>query len=523
LKANGSTHVPLDVSHTSPLLQKVLNILLLLFVIMLFYGWFGVVMFVDTPEGKQLFPNLIEGVWTLWICVTTANYPDVMMPGYNENRWVALYFVTFMIISFFFLMNVILASVVNEYDTAVVEHRREHADRSTANLKKAYRLLTLQEQGAKLSDDCTRSIKSSATEGIDRKTVMDLFSMLNDDFPEFRRLTEDDTNLLFAILDRDGSSTISEEEFMEFGNVLMLEFFKASDYATFVEVHYPMFFRSDGWQRFCRIVKATYFEYAIDLILILNAIVVAIQSWPELSDQEVVLDSKYYDGSIDTVWGKWCDRQHVLFTVAICYLTQNIARGFLSTWPEYMETAFTIIYTVEVLSKVAVFGWKAYTERMRNLFDFSITLLAIFSTAIVYYPSDYSDSRLIRMILTARVLRLIRLLTALKPFQLIGEISAEIVPAATSVIWVLFFVMYFFAALGMQLYGGLITRDPQNPIAYRLLGTEFSDSEYWANNFNDMISGMNVRQWSGLVTDCHVSAHTLVCFDWTGSIQPLGS
>lgn len=145
-----------------------------------------------------------------------------------------------------------------------------------------------------------------------------------------------------------------------------------------------------------------------------------------------------------------------------------------------------------MLSKVAVYGWKSYSEHARNMFDFSITVLAVFSSAVVYYPNDYSDSRLIRMILTARVLRLMRLLTALKPFQLIGLISAEILPAASSVILVLFLILYFFAALGMQLYGGLITRDPSNPISHLLLNTDFSDSDYWANNFNDMISGMNV-------------------------------
>lgn len=70
------------------ILQEVFNVLVLLFAIMVFYAWFGVVMFVDSDEGNLLFPNLIEAMWTLWICVTTANYPDVMMPGYNENRWV---------------------------------------------------------------------------------------------------------------------------------------------------------------------------------------------------------------------------------------------------------------------------------------------------------------------------------------------------------------------------------------------------------------------------------------------------
>jgi hypothetical protein len=50
---------------------------------------------------------------TLWICVTTANFPDVMMPSYNESRLTALYFISFMVISFFYLMNLILAVTVN--------------------------------------------------------------------------------------------------------------------------------------------------------------------------------------------------------------------------------------------------------------------------------------------------------------------------------------------------------------------------------------------------------------------------
>lgn len=59
------------------MLPEILNVLALLAVFITFYAWFGCVMFVDTPEGDEHFPNIIEAWWTLWICVTTANYPDV--------------------------------------------------------------------------------------------------------------------------------------------------------------------------------------------------------------------------------------------------------------------------------------------------------------------------------------------------------------------------------------------------------------------------------------------------------------
>ena len=88
---------------------------------------------------------------------------------------------------------------------------------------------------------------------------------------------------------------------------------------------------------------------------------------------------------------------------------------------------------------------------------------------------------------------------------------------------ILLFIEYVFASVGMALYGGrefhpflincctqirflhfwhflrffftllVITRDPANPLAYILLEAEdFVDNNYWANNFNDMFSGMNV-------------------------------
>ena len=145
------------------------NILFLLFVFIVFYAWLGVVMFYGSAEGKEQFPNLIEAMWTLWICVTTANYPDVMMPAYNTNRVTTVYFILFMLITFFFMMNVILGSVVNFYDNELEARKISTDDLIEKNLHKAFKLLDPKNTG-----------------NIDRDTVMALFLILNEDFPEFR-------------------------------------------------------------------------------------------------------------------------------------------------------------------------------------------------------------------------------------------------------------------------------------------------------------------------------------------------
>lgn len=166
--------------------------------------------------------------------------------------------------------------------------------------------------------------------------------------------------------------------------------------------------------------------------------------------------------------------------------------GSLDTFWEVLEAIFTIVYCIEISLKVTVYGWKAYIEKLRNVFDLTITILAATSTAIVYYPNDISNSHIVRMIVMARVLRLGRLLNASRTFQLLTQVQAEVLPAAASVVLALLYLMYAFAALGMHLYGGMVTRDPENDWAARLLNTDFADNEYWANNFNDMLSGLNV-------------------------------
>lgn len=140
---------------------------------------------------------------------------------------------------------------------------------------------------------------------------------------------------------------------MDFGNVMLLEFVKASEYATFMELHYPKFYEGPFWKRFRETVNSAKFEYFIDFVLVLNAVVVAIQSWPELTDQTVKIDQHFFDGSIDTVW-------------------------------ELVETIFTGIYLVEIMCKVAVLGWKLYFDSARNVFDFGITMLAT-GTCVGFY------------------------------------------------------------------------------------------------------------------------------------------
>ena len=85
--------------------------------------------------------------------------------------------------------------------------------------------------------------------------------------------------------------------------------------------------------------------------------------------------------------------------------------------------------------------------------------LAVFSTGfcqLTFFldPNDFSNSRLVQFVVMARVLRLGRLLIAFNSFQMFGMITVDIIPAASSVFMILLFILYFFASVGVLLYGG---------------------------------------------------------------------
>ena len=89
-------------------------------------------------------------------------------------------------------------------------------------------------------------------------------------------------------------------------------------------------------------------------------------------------------------------------------------------------------------------------------------------------PNAYSNSRLVQFVVMARVLRLGRLLIAFNSFQMFGTISVDIIPAASSVLLILLFILYFFASLGMFLYGGckfVDSSDLSNVCLLSCLGT----------------------------------------------------
>ena len=165
-----STGVQRELMIAIELIPSLASVSIVLAIVIGFYGLMGVVIFYDTQEGALHFSNWIESIWTLWTSMTTVIYPNVMMAGYNKNRFVPLYFVSFMMITFFFLFNVILGVVVTGYNASDGKIEKEMELSRTKYLKKAFDLIT----------------KRDNTEYVTREQLLEIFMILNKECDEIQ-------------------------------------------------------------------------------------------------------------------------------------------------------------------------------------------------------------------------------------------------------------------------------------------------------------------------------------------------
>ncbi|XP_010335749.1 two pore channel protein 2-like [Saimiri boliviensis] len=100
-------------------LPDILYVFLLFMFSMLMFSLMALKLFGDrglkTAEGSPYFENILDIAFELYVLVTTANSPDIMMPAYDFNWWYSLYFIIYIIINTYIFMSVFLAVVYNNY------------------------------------------------------------------------------------------------------------------------------------------------------------------------------------------------------------------------------------------------------------------------------------------------------------------------------------------------------------------------------------------------------------------------
>lgn len=118
-----------------------------------------------------------------------------------------------------------------------------------------------------------------------------------------------------------------------------------------------------------------------------------------------------------------------------------------------IETAFTAIYTTEMLLKIIAFGFVlndgSYLRDMWNIMDFLIVCTSLMP---LFINMSFSVSSLRAM----RVLRPLKTITKIRALKMIVRTLFYSFSLVMDSLYILLFVMFVFAIAGMQLFGGTL-------------------------------------------------------------------
>ncbi|XP_076547770.1 two pore segment channel 1 isoform X1 [Osmia lignaria lignaria] len=298
-------------------LPPILDMLGLLLFFVTLYTVLGYYMF---SEMNRNFSTLQDSFVSLFVLLTTANFPDVMMPSYSKNKWYAIYFVSYLSTMLYVMMNLMLA-VVNETFTAAERDK--------------FKKLFLHKRKA-----CQHAFKLLVSKQNPDKMRFRQFEGLMRYYAPTRSIR--DVVLMFRYLNTSGSGVLSSEEFLNIYDTIMLQW--EPQYSAVPWYHST----SQPLQILCTgahaAIRWTYFEILMYATIVANGIAMIV---------------RILEPSDTTVHGTLL---------------------FAASWDTFL---FGGIFVTEALIKVLGLGTRRYLSSGWNLFDLGTSVMTLVAACIL--------------------------------------------------------------------------------------------------------------------------------------------
>jgi len=241
-----------NIRRTIPEISSVL--ILFLLVVFLFAMMFNK-LFKDKGmtkiDGSPYFQNFFDSYWDLYVLVTTANSPDIMMPAYDQHAFYSIFFIVFEVVCVYIFMSIFLAVVYNNYRKNLKTEVKEAYERKKELVEKAFDMMK--------SDVFGREV------------------IIQGDFNQLLKKTmpsksEQYFKILWYVLDVDNNGYIDKNEFHSLPDLMNIKITEVK--ANLFERFIPNIYRNKYSKITIQCVKHKYFRYIFDAIILINAIVI---------------------------------------------------------------------------------------------------------------------------------------------------------------------------------------------------------------------------------------------------------
>ncbi|KAM7008906.1 two pore segment channel 3 [Tautogolabrus adspersus] len=419
-----------------------------------------------TTDGAPYFTNYMEIVFDLYVLVTTANSPDVMMPAYNASYFFAIFFILYILINTYIFMSVFLAVVYNNYKKYLKEEVRQLVRAKRHKMVRAFAVLQEQKQ-------------EGAEPVVSQANWNQVVRLVHPDISNAHR------ELLWSVSDHKNQGCIGKVTFVQLADLLNIEVITLKSRPHPFRSLCPALYLSAPSRLVCCLVQHRAFVIVYDLIILVNAVFIGLDE-----ENPMIANSEW---------------------------------GFLALY------LLEILLKLYVFEPRAFFSRHNFWNWFDTIIVVS-ALIATIINSTMKSSGGYTSRQILDIVFILRVLRLIRVVDSIKRFRTIINTLIRIGPAILTFGQLIIVMYYIFAMVGMELFKGKVkyyedTSDPAseycgNPL---LKGTPFAHLNYCKNNFNSVVSSFIllveltvVNQWhdilSGFTTVTHVSARIFFIF-----------
>lgn len=404
-------------------------------------------------ESRKYFDNIFDALTSLLVLLTTANHPDVMIPIYQFNRFSSLYFIIFLGIGAFIILNLLIAATYNQFRGFFQKSLQSSLHRRLVAFRAAFTLLAKQTRKTLLKGNSRPHSNEVVSKNLIRrllhkarlhsKLIPQMYTKLETvrgdlvDWLQFRGV--------FDVVFQDSPKDDDDDP-------------NASTYCTNIRVF--------QWFRFG--VRHRFFNYFTYVISLINVILVTIEL-------EVAYDESFH--RVDS----------------------RLA---------YYNLFFVIYYAIEQTLKLVGYGCIGYLKNLGNVYEGIVTcaLMILELLVIILYDSPLHMHNpilgvdtlniIIRLMNIFIVLRLLRILVQVNSLKLLVSTTVDLIWNVRGFFGIIVVIYYLFAFLGMELFFDVDgPSDPNGPCQ-----PDYDHLFYYGNNFHDFASSL-VTLWDVMVVN----------------------
>ncbi|CAG08550.1 unnamed protein product, partial [Tetraodon nigroviridis] len=451
-------------------LPPFIDILLLLLFFMVIFAILGFCLF-SSNSSDPYFSTLENSLVSLFVLLTTANFPDVMMPAYSKNRWSCVFFIVYLSIELYFIMNLLLAVVFDTFNDvekmkfkSLLLHKRSAIDH-------AFQLLVSRQR--------PMGVSLKQFDGLMRFYRPRMSA--RDRFLTYKALNTSGAPMLRSLVSSGRHDAAESTGLMTFPTQPS----SSSRVSTCLSSPRPS---------------------SIPCVSVRGGVLAAVFRGVELKVLLGVFQMRWWPST-----GCGSSWRHTHSTVG----PYGFSGSKIVPWSYIV---FLTIYGVEVLLKISGLGPMAYFSSGWNLFDFAVTVFAFLGLIALAFNMEP-----FYFIVVLRPLQLLRLFKIKQRYRNVLDTMFELFPRMASLGLTLIIFYYSFAIVGMEFFADVVFPNCCNTStvaeSYKQVNktvgnkTVLEEGYYYLNNFNHILSSFGEDQFQYFLFS---SVHKLI-FPFSGS------